>query len=171
MTSFRALSAPDLPALVEINNAGYPAVPMTTLQELEELFALSSVALGVLDDSGEVQGFLMGVDPGENYDSKNYRYFESRITNHFYIDRVVLSESLRGQGAGTALYEHVFDLARQAGRDGVTCEVNLQPPNPGSLRFHHRMGFVDVDTQATKGGAVVVQLLQAPLGGSPHAKI
>jgi len=89
----------------------------------------------------------------------------------FYIDRVVLSESLRGQGAGTALYEHVFDLARQAGRDGVTCEVNLQPPNPGSLRFHHRMGFVDVDTQATKGGAVVVQLLQAPLGGSPHAKI
>jgi predicted GNAT superfamily acetyltransferase len=113
----------------------------------------------------------MGVDPGENYDSENYRYFESRVANHLYIDRVVLSESLRGQGAGTALYEHVFDLARQAGRDGVTCEVNLQPPNPGSLRFHHRMGFADVDTQATKGGAVVVQLLQASLGGSPHANI
>jgi len=33
------------------------------------------------------------------------------------------------------------------------------------------MGFADVDTQATKGGAVVVQLLQASLGGSPHANI
>lgn len=163
MTSFRALSAPDLPGLVDINNAGYPAVPMATLVELEKLFALSSVALGVLDESGEVQGFLMGVDPGENYDSENYRYFESRVVNHLYIDRVVLGESLRGQGAGTALYEHVFDLARAAGREGITCEVNLEPPNPGSLRFHHRMGFQDVETQATKGGTVVVQLLRAPL--------
>jgi hypothetical protein len=41
--------------------------------------------------------------------------------------------------------------------------VNLEPPNPGSLRFHHRMGFQDVETQTTKGGTVVVQLLRAPL--------
>jgi predicted GNAT superfamily acetyltransferase len=61
------------------------------------------------------------------------------------------------------LYEHLFDFAKTQGRTAVTCEVNLEPPNPGSLRFHRRFGFEDVDTQATKGGNVVVQLLQAPL--------
>ena len=26
----------------------------------------------------------------------------------------------------------------------LCCEVNLEPPNPGSLRFHHRIGFTEV---------------------------
>jgi Predicted acetyltransferase, GNAT superfamily len=51
------------------------------------------------------------------------------------------------------------DEARCLGASAVTCEVNLEPPNPGSLAFHHREGFRDLDTQATKGGAVVVQLM------------
>jgi predicted GNAT superfamily acetyltransferase len=74
-----------------------------------------------------------------------------------------LADAARGLGLGTALYEDLFAFARAEGRQTVTCEVNLDPPNPGSLRFHRRFGFEDVDTQATKGGQVVVQLLQAPL--------
>jgi Predicted acetyltransferase, GNAT superfamily len=57
------------------------------------------------------------------------------------------------------LYRAVEDEARRQGASAVTCEVNLEPPNPGSLAFHHREGFRDLDTQATKGGAVVVQLM------------
>jgi predicted GNAT superfamily acetyltransferase len=164
VTTFADLDSTHLDAVVEINNAGYPAVPHTTRAELEQLAKVCSLAWVVLDDAGEVAGFVMAVDPGADYDSENYRYFESHYRNHLYIDRVVLGDSLRGQGVGTTLYAQVFEHATQAGRDFVTCEVNLEPPNPGSLRFHHRQGFEDVSTQATKGGSVVVQLLAAPLG-------
>ena len=163
MTTFADLDSTHLDAVVEINNAGYPAVPHTTRSELEQLADVCSLAWVVLDDAGEVAGFVMAVDPGADYDSENYRYFESHFRNHLYIDRVVLADSLQGQGVGTTLYSKVFDFARHAGRDLVTCEVNLEPTNPGSLRFHDRQGFDDVSTQATKGGAVVVQLLAAPL--------
>jgi uncharacterized protein len=153
----------DIDLLVEINNSGYPAVPMATALDMEELLELSSLALVAENDSGTGVGFLIAMDPGEDYDSENYVFFESRFENHLYIDRIVLTEGARGLGLGSELYEKVFQRARDDGRERVTCEVNLEPPNPGSLRFHRRFGFEDVDTQPTKGGQVVVQLLQAPV--------
>jgi predicted GNAT superfamily acetyltransferase len=45
----------------------------------------------------------------------------------------------------------------------VTCEVNLDPPNPESLAFHARLGFARVGEQETKGGSVTVALLAAEL--------
>ena len=163
MTSLRALTESDLEKVVEINNAGYPAVPLATIEEIRSLFELSSYRMAALNNEGEVVGFALALDPGAEYDSENYVFFEGRFENHLYIDRIVFADSARGLGLGTALYEDLFDFARMQGRSAVTCEVNLEPPNPGSLRFHRRFGFEDVDTQATKGGAVVVQLLQAPL--------
>ena len=163
MTSLRTLTANDLEAVVEINNAGYPAVPLATLEEIRNLYNLSSYRMAALNEEGELVGFAVAMDPGADYDSENYVFFEGRFDNHLYIDRIVLADSARGFRLGTSLYEHLFDFAKTQGRTAVTCEVNLEPPNPGSLRFHRRFGFEDVDTQATKGGNVVVQLLQAPL--------
>ncbi len=150
-------------AVTAINNAGYPAVPVTTVEEMAALVELSSLALVAHNDAGEHLGFLLAVDPGQDYDSENYVFFDATFDNHLYIDRIVLSEDARGMGLGGEFYQRVFDKARLDGRSDVTCEVNLEPPNPGSLRFHRRWGFVDVGTQPTKGGAVVVQLLHAPL--------
>jgi predicted GNAT superfamily acetyltransferase len=149
--------------MVEINNSGYPAVPLAQAEDIAALMALSCLVLIAEDDQGVPLGFLMAMDPGQNYDSENYVFFESRFTNHLYIDRIVLTEDARGLGVGSELYERVFQRAKDDGRERVTCEVNLEPPNPGSLRFHRRWGFEDVDTQPTKGGHVVVQLLQAPV--------
>lgn len=149
--------------MVEINNSGYPAVPLAQAEDITALMALSCLVLIAEDDQGVPLGFLMAMDPGQNYDSENYVFFESRFTNHLYIDRIVLTENARGLGVGSELYERVFQRAKDDGRERVTCEVNLEPPNPGSLRFHRRWGFEDVDTQPTKGGHVVVQLLQAPV--------
>ena len=163
MTSLRTLTENDLEAVVEINNAGYPAVPLATLEEIRSLYDLSSYRMAALNDEGELVGFALAMDPGADYDSENYVFFEGRFDNHLYIDRIVFADSARGLGLGAALYEHLFDFAKAQGRTAVTCEVNLEPPNPGSLRFHRRFGFQNVDTQATKGGNVVVQLLQAPL--------
>jgi len=154
----------DLKAVVAINNEGYPAVPVCTDDEMASLFDFSSLALGAENDEGELVGFLLAMDPGLDYASENYTFFESRSSNHLYIDRVVLTDRARGLGLGSELYQAVFDRAAQDGRDRVTCEVNLEPPNPGSLRVHYRGGFENVDTQPTKGGDVVVQLLEARLG-------
>lgn len=151
-------------AVVAINNEGYPAVPLCTREEMEELFDISSLALGAEDNDGVLVGFLLAMDPGLDYASENYVYFESRFQNHLYIDRIVLSEAARGLGLGSELYQAVFDKAQADGRENITCEVNLEPPNPGSLRFHYRWGFTNLDTQPTKGGHVVVQLLEARLG-------
>jgi uncharacterized protein len=154
----------DLDVVVAINNSGYPAVPLATRDDILALWDVSCLAIGVELASGELGGFLIALDPGQSYDSENYTFFESRFTNHLYIDRIVLSPSAQGLGLGGELYQAVFDKARLDSRDRITCEVNLEPPNPGSLRFHRRWGFVDVDTQPTKGGQVVVQLLEAPVG-------
>jgi uncharacterized protein len=163
VTAIRPCTEDDVDALVAINNSGYPAVPMATAEEMLGLLSMCSLALIAQDADGVPLGFVMAMDPGLDYASENYVFFESRFSNHLYIDRIVLTDESRGLGLGSTLYQHIFDRARADGRERVTCEVNLEPPNPGSLRFHRRWGFEDVDTQPTKGGQVVVQLLQAPV--------
>ena len=78
----------------------------------------------------------------------------------------MLAAHLRGRGLGPQLYQAVFDEARRVRADEVLCEVNLEPPNPGSLAFHTRIGFAEVGRQSTKGGANVVALLAAPVTAS-----
>jgi predicted GNAT superfamily acetyltransferase len=117
----------------------------------------------VVEIDAEVVGFLLAVEPGKDYDSENYRFFESRGLPHFYIDRIVLGEASRGKGLGKQLYAALFDEASRLGYGRITCEVNLKPENPISLAFHTAMGFVDVGVQETKGGSVIVQLLEAPV--------
>ena len=41
----------------------------------------------------------------------------------------------------------------------LTCEVNLKPPNPGSIVFHQQLGFAEVDQQETEQGAKRVSLM------------
>ncbi|WP_219995776.1 GNAT family N-acetyltransferase [Schumannella sp. 10F1B-5-1] len=157
----RPISADDLAALVAINDAAHPAVPITGVDEMRALVAESAIAVAV--DDGEVAGFLLAMEPGLDYASENYRWFAERSDSFLYVDRIVLDERLRGQGVGRRLYEAVFDRARLAGFGEVDCEVNVDPPNPGSLAFHARMGFEEVGRQSTKGGEFVVSLLAAPV--------
>jgi len=155
----------DLDALVAVNDAAYPAVPITPAAELAELIGMSSIVVVV--DDGAAAGFVLGMPPGLAYQSENYLFFAARSrelgTGFVYVDRIVLAAHLRGRGLGPKLYEAVFAEARRAGADEVLCEVNVEPPNPGSLAFHSRLGFVEVGRQSTKGGANVVALLAAPV--------
>jgi len=160
--ALRPLTSEDAPALVALNDAAHPAVPITTADEMRALLELAGLALG-LERDGSLVGFVIAMHPGAAYASENYRWFEGRGIGHVYVDRIVVAESERGRGLGPVLYDAVFDEARRLGHPEVTCEVNLDPPNPGSLAFHARLGFVQVGTQATKGGSVVVALLAAPV--------
>ena len=150
---------------MQLNNAAVPAVPHMSEAELEAVRTRADVAIAVVDerDSNAVLGFLLALRPGADYDSENYRWFEGRGADGIYVDRIVVAESARGLGLGATLYSSVFAAAGAEGRAEVTCEVNLEPPNPGSLAFHARLGFVEVGRQSTKSGSVVVSLMAAPI--------
>ena len=156
----RPAAAEDLVRLVELNNSAVPAVPLVSNEEMAQLLEQAHWSV-VAERDGELQGMVLCFGTGEDYSSENYQYFEQNYASHFYIDRIVIDESARGEGLGAKLYAEVFAEAAHRGADVVTCEVNLEPPNPASIAFHHRMGFADVSTQATKGGSVVVQLMAA----------
>jgi uncharacterized protein len=160
----RPLTLGDAPALVTLNDAAHPAVPITTADEMSRLVGLAALAVG-LERSDELVGFVLAIASGSPYDSENFRWFEGRGSDHLYVDRIVIAESQRSAGLGPVLYQSVFDEARRHGLAEVTCEVNLDPPNPRSLAFHTRLGFRQVGTLATKGGSVTVALLARSLVG------
>lgn len=159
----RDIRSPDIEQLVAINEAAEPGVTPADAAELERLVTLSSLALAAVDASGDVVGFAILMTPGAEYDSENFRWFEARGTDFLYLDRIAVAPQARDRGIGTALYHAVFAAAREQGKLEVTCEVNLDPPNPGSQRFHARLGFTEVGQLVTKGGAYTVSLLAARL--------
>lgn len=160
----REANTDDVEAIVAINEAGVPGVTPADAAEIRRLLGLSSLALVAADDAGAVTGFALLMAPGVDYESENYRWFSARGTDFLYVDRIAIAERARGHGLGARLYEAVFAAARERGHAEVTCEVNTLPPNPGSMRFHARLGFVQVGELVTKGGAYEVALLARSIG-------
>jgi predicted GNAT superfamily acetyltransferase len=99
--------------------------------------------------------YLICFAPGAAYESPNYRWFCARYPSFVYVDRIVVSSLARGKGVARALYEDLFAYAKQAGAVRVVCEVNSDPPNPGSDAFHARMNFVEVGRARLENGKSV----------------
>ncbi|MBI5279414.1 MAG: GNAT family N-acetyltransferase [Burkholderiales bacterium] len=118
----------------------------------------------VVDDGG-VAAFLLAFREGSTYDSPNYRWFAARYPAFLYIDRVAVAAPQRGRGFGSRLYEETFALARSAGVP-VTCEFDLEPPNPVSGRFHLRFGFTEVGRQRYGAAGKLVSLQHAAPGAT-----
>lgn len=154
MTTLRSVTLSDLPALLELNNAAVPAVNALDLAQLTELVNLSAVALTV----EALECLLVALRPGLPYASANYRWFSERYPDFLYVDRVVVAPESRDAGLGTELYAAVQKHAQALGAPRVTCEVNVVPPNPGSQRFHERLGFATVGRLRSDGGKEVGML-------------
>ncbi|WP_062518080.1 GNAT family N-acetyltransferase [Demequina gelatinilytica] len=155
----RVMRVTDIPAVTALNAEASPAVNLLSEEELTALHEMCDVALVATDRDRAVTAFLLSLGMGQPYDSENYRYFEARGVRHQYIDRIVVRETAKGTGVGRALYESVFERARERGATEVTTEVQLDPPNPGSVTFHEHLGFQRVAEQHTRGGTVRVALL------------
>lgn len=108
--------------------------------------------------AGASDGFIIPFDQSSAYRSENYLWFRERYPRFVYVDRVIVAASARRTGLARALYEHVFDAARRAGRQTVGGEVNVVPPNPASDAFHNSLGFVEVG-RATLGNGKTVRYL------------
>jgi predicted GNAT superfamily acetyltransferase len=52
----------------------------------------------------------------------------------------------------------LFEYARTNGVKVITCEYNIDPPNPASKRFHDKFGFKELGRQRVAGGSKLVSL-------------
>lgn len=107
------------------------------MTELETLIAASNYARQIA--GGE--GVLIGFRADSPHQSENLSWLRSRFDDFVYIDRVIIGESAHGQGFGRLLYEDYEGYARENGFSRMVCEVNTVPDNPGSHKFHRRLGF------------------------------
>jgi predicted GNAT superfamily acetyltransferase len=130
------------------------------------LLAAGTCYYRVAEEAGEVVGFLMAFPEGADYDSPNYRWFAARFDRFVYVDRVVIREELRGTGLGSAFYRELEGRARAAGVPWLTCEVYAEPPNPVSLAFHDKHGFVEIGRQPFGSGGKVVSMRAKSLPGA-----
>jgi len=164
--SLRPLLPHDSAQVLLLNNAAVPAVNALDAASLAALLAECSHAVAVTTDAEpeHVLGFSIVFAADADYASENYRWFAERSREFLYVDRIVVAEAARGQGLGEVLYRSIFTSAEAATAVVVFCEVNLEPPNPGSLAFHSRLGFAQIGRQSTKNDTVVVALLAASVG-------
>ena len=151
----RRLLTDDLPACVALNNGAVPAVSEADLAKMQTLLDESLLSL-VAEREGEIVGFCVNFGPGASYTSVNYLWFCERYDDFAYLDRIVVSPDARNTGIGAAMYAAVEEHV--AGIPWLLCEVNLRPRNDGSLRFHDRIGFVEVGQQETPYGVLVSML-------------
>lgn len=120
------------------------------------------------DVAGELAGFVLVLEPGVPYESRNYQWFSERHESFLYLDRVAIDEPYRRRGVGTAIYDAVEELADQTERP-VLLEVNIQPANEPSLAFHRSRGYVEVGTLAHPGDKVVALLARQPSRPEPSS--
>ena len=143
--------------LLALNRDSEAVLSPLTPQRLEALIA-QSWRCRVACREREVQAFLIALAPGADYDSPNYRWFMHHAADLVYVDRVVVDRRERQAGLASRLYDELIDQARAAGFARITCEIDIEPPNPASFRFHARRGFIEVGTQRVAGGSKRVSL-------------
>lgn len=143
LVSVRDWRAGDLATLHAINEAAVPGVGALERAAFDALVQEAGEATLVAELEGRIAGFVLCMLDGLDYQSLNYRWLSERYDRFAYVDRVAVAEDCRNQGIGDALYRAAFARLGST-RDILLAEVNLAPPNPGSRRFHKRLGFDEV---------------------------
>ena len=118
------------------------------------LLALSGYCL-VAEVESTVVGFVIAMRSGVPYDNDNYRWFDARLSEMVYVDRIVLASDTRSQGIGAQLYDRLGDLALADRCCVMTAEMDLDPPNTHSLHFHKKRGFCEQGERTLAGGKKV----------------
>ena len=160
--ALRAVTLDDLATLRLLNEAATPHVNSLGLAEFD-WFRVHAPYFRVAEQAGNIVGFLTALTPELSYASPNFEWFQANRERFVYIDRIIVTEAARGSGVGRRLYQDLSEFATPFA-DLLTCEVNIRPPNPGSLLFHERMGFREVGRQETEGGGKEVVLMERELG-------
>ncbi len=151
----RTLEAMSEDSLLALNNAHEAETSRLDGDRLRMLISRAFYASGI----GDVDAFLIGFDERADYDSPNFLWFRKYYDTFVYIDRIITAPHARGLGMARALYDDLFARAATAGHRNVVCEVNLEPPNPGSDAFHKALDFGEVGRARILGGTRSVRYL------------
>jgi len=141
--------------LLRLNNWSARETSMLTRQRFDSMISAAFVATYIEPRAA----FLLAFAESDDYDGGHFQWFRKRFDAFLYIDRVIVAEHCRRQGLGRLLYVDVFKRAEQRGHNSVVCEVNLQPPNPVSDKFHAGLGFEEVGRATIEDGAKTVRYL------------
>lgn len=158
MYLIRQATLQDTPAIVALNAAVVAVTSPMDDQGFAALLAISAFC-DVVQQDDQVIGFVLAMREGAAYENGNFQWFADRIRRFVYIDRIVIGAQGRGLGLGTRLYDHVADAARREGCLIMAAEMDLIPPNPGSLSFHARRGFVQLGTRNLPNKTVSMQIV------------
>lgn len=150
----------DFPEVLRMNQESVHFLSPLTMEKLERLDGESDFHKVALLD-GKVAAFCLAFREGANYESVNYQWFLENYEKFLYVDRVVVDLSAQSVGLGKVLYEEVFRYAKESRVPIVTAEIDIQPPNPVSLKFHEKFGFTEVGRQEVYDGEKVVSLQAA----------
>ena len=157
---FREFTAHDSAAVLRLNAESVEVLNAMDQARLDWLNQLAAWHLIAEDDLG-VQGFLLTFTDGSAYDSTNYRWLAARFKQFLYVDRIVIDAGTRGRGLGRKFYQQAEAYAKAHGLLWLLCEVDVVPPNPVSLAFHRRLGFVEVGQQVSADGKTVAFFAKA----------
>lgn len=150
----------DYDSVLALNEESVPHVNLIGVEELQ-WFINNAACVRVAKIADQLAGFLIGLRPGCDYASPNYRWFCENYDDFAYVDRVIVARWARRKGVAESLYE-TFGSS-QPDAPVMTCEVNIRPSNEGSMLFHQRMGFRQVSSQETEGGKKEVALMEKVL--------
>ena len=129
----------DLPAMADLANA---LLLTTTIEWTDEPHTAESHAAWVAAhdvvlvavDGDELLGFAAYADFRDSEKWPGYRF----VVEH----TVHVREAAWGSGVGRTLVEALADRARDAGKRVIVAAVDGE--NDASIRFHERLGFVEV---------------------------
>lgn len=161
------VNANDFVELLQLNEDSLPHVGKISLDDVQ-WFADNASYFRIVRSKQRLAGFLIGLRPGTSYPSPNYRWFCDHYDDFAYIDRVAVATWAQRRGIAAALY---IGFARsQSGVAVMTCEVNIEPPNEGSMRFHRQQGFHRVGSQRLDGGKKEVAYLEKNFARFRHER-
>jgi len=141
-------------ALLALNNEHARELSWADSARFRHLVAAAFFAERV----GFADAFLIAFDQDTDYDSPNCLWFRSRYSRFVYVDRVVTAPQARGRGLARLLYGRLIARAIAAGHVRIVCEVNSNPPNPGSDALHRSLGFAPVGGALLSTGKTVTYL-------------
>jgi uncharacterized protein len=149
---FRVATQADFPAILALNHQSEHFLSPLDQPKLSRISSEAAVFQVVISAEETVAGFLLAFLPEAAYDNPNFFWFKTRYEKFLYIDRIVISDDFRGHHLATNFYAQLRKHAIASGIPRLACEINVNPPNPVSLRFHQKKGFVEVGQQEIDDG-------------------
>lgn len=131
-TTIRPIEQHDLDPIVDLNQSALEGVGPLDHESLALLVKQSDQAL-VLDDDGDIAGFVITLPTGAVYDSSRYEWFEERLEEYVYLDRIVVAETHRRKGVASKLYDAI--------ESDLPVALEVYDTNGPSKEFHRRRGY------------------------------